>query len=387
MEQMPQRKRILLVDDEPINITILRETLEPYERMVALNGKQALKVTRSNNPPDLILLDIMMPGMDGYEVCRQLKADKKTRDIPIIFITAKSQVADETRGFEMGVVDYITKPVSPPVVAARVQTQLALRDAYQKLQAQNQMLIEAEEMRRDLERLSRHDLKGPLSGVLGFTDLLLTDDDLTPAESKKCLESINQSGHQLLDIINLSLNLGKIERGNYPFTPQKIDLLPTLRQIFDESQDIIKFKNIPPVIRIEGQVVTETDRFPIHEEKTLCYSLFSNLIHNALDASPKTRKITIDLSKDEMAMIRIHNFGAVPAKIRDTFFNKYVTANKPNGTGMGTYSAKLMAEIQQGTISMETSNEAGTTISVKLLNVPVVKTEKAKPELSQMPNC
>ncbi len=90
MEQKPPRKRVLLVDDEPINITILRETLEPYERMVALNGKQALKVARSSNPPDLILLDIMMPGMDGYEVCKQLKADQKTRDIPIIFITAKS---------------------------------------------------------------------------------------------------------------------------------------------------------------------------------------------------------------------------------------------------------------------------------------------------------
>ncbi len=279
-------------------------------------------------------------------------------------------MADETRGFELGVVDYITKPVSPPVVAARVRTHLALREAYQKLQAQNKALIEAEEMRRDLDRLARHDLKGPLSGVLGFTDLLLTDEELSPEESRKCLESISQSGHQLLDIINLSLNLVKIERGNYPFTPQVVDLMPTLQQIFNESRDIIQYKKINIVIHIDGHPAGDGDPFTVHGEKTLCHSLLSNLIRNALDATPKERDITIHLRNEEMAKIDVHNFGTVPVKIRENFFNKYVTANKTNGTGMGTYSAKLMTEIQQGTIAMETSREAGTTLHVELLKAP-----------------
>ncbi len=98
-----------------------------YEIKAALNGEKALKIAGSENPPDIILLDIEMPGMDGYEVCRRLKADPQTRDIPIIFVTAKSDESDETKGLEIGAVDYITKPFSPPIVQARVKTHLALK--------------------------------------------------------------------------------------------------------------------------------------------------------------------------------------------------------------------------------------------------------------------
>src|SRR5688500_4307691 len=95
--------------------------------MVAKNGEQALKAARSDAPPDLVLLDIMMPDMDGYEVCRQLKADERTRGIPVIFVSAMGQETDETKGLDVGAVDYITKPISPAIVAARVRTHLAAR--------------------------------------------------------------------------------------------------------------------------------------------------------------------------------------------------------------------------------------------------------------------
>lgn len=119
---------ILVVDDTETNIDLLLEILdEDYELSVAMNGADALEAVE-DTPPDLILLDIMMPEMDGYEVCRRLKAEQHTAKIPIIFITAMTEVADETKGFAMGAVDYITKPISPPVVKARVKTHLALAD-------------------------------------------------------------------------------------------------------------------------------------------------------------------------------------------------------------------------------------------------------------------
>jgi len=119
---------ILVVDDTETNIDILVETLdEEYDVSVAMDGESALELV-AEEPPDIILLDIMMPGMDGYEVCERLKADDKTKKIPIIFITAKTEVVDETKGFELGAADYIVKPISPPVVKARVQTHLALFD-------------------------------------------------------------------------------------------------------------------------------------------------------------------------------------------------------------------------------------------------------------------
>jgi len=124
---------ILVVDDNETNVDILVDTLgEIYDVAVAMDGLSALEAVEEN-PPDLILLDIMMPGMDGYEVCQRLKANQKTRKIPVIFVTAKVQVADEIKGFASGAVDYITKPISPPVVKARVETHLKLRNSEQHL--------------------------------------------------------------------------------------------------------------------------------------------------------------------------------------------------------------------------------------------------------------
>jgi putative two-component system response regulator len=119
---------ILVVDDTPENLTLITSLLKDLYRVkVAINGNRALQVAFSDEPPDLILLDIMMPEMDGYEVCRHLKGDSQTAEIPVIFLTAKSEIEDELKGFELGAVDFITKPISPPIVMARVNTHLKLR--------------------------------------------------------------------------------------------------------------------------------------------------------------------------------------------------------------------------------------------------------------------
>src|SRR4051812_46163346 len=126
---------ILVVDDTPTNISVLTEILRgDYRVLAAINGEQALKIARGEPPPDLILLDVMMPGISGYEVCERLKAESSTRKIPVIFVTAMNQVEDEAKGFSLGAVDYITKPVSPPIVSARVKTHLALYDQNRELE-------------------------------------------------------------------------------------------------------------------------------------------------------------------------------------------------------------------------------------------------------------
>jgi putative two-component system response regulator len=135
------KPKILLVDDETLYIDILVDLLkDDYTTVVAKSGAQALKRASDDPPPDLVLLDILMPGMDGYEVCRLLKEDPSTRDIPVIFLTVKSEVANEVRGFELGAVDYIAKPMSPPIVRARVKSHLALHRIQQQLAQQNELL-------------------------------------------------------------------------------------------------------------------------------------------------------------------------------------------------------------------------------------------------------
>jgi len=136
-----QKAIILVVDDTPDNLTLMSGLLKDnYLVKVANSGARALKIAQSETQPDLILLDIMMPEMDGYEVCRRLKADNKTRDIPIIFLTAKTEVIDETLGFELGASDYITKPISPPIVLARVETHLAIKRVQDFLKDKNTFL-------------------------------------------------------------------------------------------------------------------------------------------------------------------------------------------------------------------------------------------------------
>lgn len=128
LEQI-KKQIILIVDDVPANIDVLSEILRPtYQIKIAINGAMALKIAMAPSPPDLILLDIMMPGMSGYEVCEKLKDNLKTRNIPVIFVSAMDEVENETKGFELGAVDYITKPVSPAIVQARVKTHLNLFD-------------------------------------------------------------------------------------------------------------------------------------------------------------------------------------------------------------------------------------------------------------------
>jgi len=135
MQQGKEKQTILVVDDTPENIDVLSGLLRSEFRVKAApNGPRALQIAQALPQPDLILLDIMMPGMDGYQVCRELKSDPRTRHIPVIFVTARSDVEDEAKGLSLGAVDYITKPISPPIVLARVRTQLALHDQNRQLE-------------------------------------------------------------------------------------------------------------------------------------------------------------------------------------------------------------------------------------------------------------
>jgi adenylate cyclase len=148
-----EKPTILIVDDTPANLSLLSDALKSdYHVKVALHGEKALKIAFSGAPPDLILLDIMMPDMDGYEVCSLLKANQATRGIPVIFVTAKSEIEDETRGLALGAVDYITKPISPPIVKARVKTHLTL---YQQSREMELMIAKLEAQTNELSELNR----------------------------------------------------------------------------------------------------------------------------------------------------------------------------------------------------------------------------------------
>jgi len=367
---MSNQLRILIVDDEKMNRRVLAELLKPYYKiMVVKNGDQALKaVGRLEQQPDLILLDIMMPGMDGYEVCRRLKANNDTSHIPVIFVTALGDVEDESKGLHLGAVDYITKPVSLPIVLARVKTHLQLRQMQRVLEEKNHALQEVARLRDDVEHILRHDLKSPLNAIV-TAPTLFSCKHLFSADDKQLLTIIEQAGHKMLHMINNSLDLYKMETGTYALQTEQTDLLQILTNVLREVTTAQAALDKKAVILVLGSAVGEEDTFYGLVEEMLCYPMFSNLLLNAFEASPPEEEVLIELdteSDNGMIAVRITNKGAVPAAIRDRFFAKYVTRGKSTGTGLGTYSAMLCARIQQGAIKLECLPDDRTRVTVNL---------------------
>ncbi len=359
---------VLVVDDAPEHIDVLGEILRDEFHVKAANsGRKALDIVFAAAPPDLILLDILMPDMSGYEVCRRLKADERAREIPVIFVTVLDEEQDETKGFDLGAVDYITKPFSPAIVSARVKAHLELAMARKKLKDQNKALKETARLRENVEMLTRHDLKNPLGSIMGAVDLLgmerrLTDDQV------KLVTLIEDCSYRILDMINSSLDLCKIEGGTYQLRPGDVDLVKLTNRLLVENSGLARSKGIAFQVLLAGRSVSEGDTFPLRGEELLLYSMLTNLIKNALEASPPGGQVTISIDGRDAAVIKIHNLGAVPESIRESFFDKYVTAAKAGGTGLGTYSAYLIAQLHGGSISLATSEDAGTTVTVIIPN-------------------
>lgn len=213
-----EKPTILIVDDTPDNITLLCSLLsDKYRNKVATNGPKALKIAATQPDLALILLDIMMPDMDGYEVCKTLKANPQTKDIPVIFLTAKTQEADEAKGFELGAVDYITKPISPSILLARVQTHLALQKARSYLSRQNEILEE-----QVMERTHRLDnLQNAI--LVALASLGETRDDDTGQHVKRTQRYVQE----------LSRTVASHPRFSDCLTPTYIDMIYKTSSLHD----------------------------------------------------------------------------------------------------------------------------------------------------------
>jgi signal transduction histidine kinase len=356
---------ILIVDDAETDIDTLMETLgDDYDIAVALDGPSALQIAREQ-PPGLVLLDILMPDMDGYEVCRRLKADPATAGIPVIFLTALTEIADKLTGFNLGAVDYITKPFDILEVKARVGTHLCLKEAKERLARQNQELQEAARLREDVAHITHHDLKGPLGAIVSLPPLLKLGGNLTAAQ-REWIEIIEQAGYKMLNIINLSLSLLQMEQGSYDLSPGPVDLLSVLDKVGTELAALRQNKRLAVETRLGGSPARGEDTFPIRGEELLCHSLFSNLLKNAMEHSPPGETVTIELAGDDQAVARIRNLGETAPEFRPRFFEKYATWGKTGGTGLGTYTALLMARTMGGEVELDAGVPGETTVVVRL---------------------
>jgi two-component system sensor histidine kinase/response regulator len=357
---------VLVIDDSPLDITVLSEILKTEYRVLgATKPEAALDILGSGKLPDIILMDVMMPGIDGLQFCRRLKADATTADIPIIFVTAKDAVEDEAAGFAAGGVDYVVKPVNPYLVRARVRTHLELKQIRESLKKQNETLMENARLREEMEHINRHDLKNPLTVVLAMCSALSGQTDMT-AKQKKMLALIEEAARKMLEMINRSIDLCKMENGVYELNARPTDALKVARQIAAAHGEISQEKGVLFDLKMNGAPAGPGHGFMVSAEELLLYSMLSNLVRNAIEAAPPDSTVSLSFTEEKAGIISIHNEGAIPESIRGRFFEKFATAGKPGGTGLGAYSARLIVKTMGGTIGFKTSEKTGTTITVKL---------------------
>jgi|GEM_PF-1952636 PAS domain S-box-containing protein len=217
-----------------------------------------------------------------------------------------------------------------------------------------------ERLKEDVDRIMRHDLKTPLNAIIGFPQFILQSPNLSE-DQRDMILAIEDSGRRLLAMINLSLDLLKMEKGSYEYRPQTVDLIAMLFKLGSQNKPILTSKNIEFTISLNGTLATQQDSFLIYSEENLLYSLFANLLKNATEASPMGEAIQCEIRHNGEARLSLTNKGAVPEQIRGHFFEKYKTFGKSSGTGLGTYSAQLMATSMGYRLDMETSDADNST--------------------------
>jgi len=356
----PVRPTILIVDDVPDNLQLLSHVFkDEYSVLVARSGELALGLCQADNPPDLVLLDIMMPGMDGFEVARRMREHPTSESIPVIFVTAMTDADTRLKGLELGAVDFVTKPIDPNVLKPRVRNFIRYVEQHKQLQADYDGMLELARLREDVEHITRHDMKGPLAGVIGLVQALADDKSMSRKQVEQ-LRMVEETALQVLNMINLSSELFKIEAGRYQLEPKPVDISGILRRIVEISRATFAEKHL--VLVVDADVPVGKERPQALGDAMFCYSLFHNLVKNACEAAPEMSQVVVTLNDETPLRIIIQNKGTVPAEIRERFFDKFVTHGKPGGTGLGTYSAKLLAEAQNGAIAMETVDQENQTV-------------------------
>ena len=243
--------------------------------------------------------------------------------------------------------------------------------------AQEEALRASVRLRDEVERMSRHDLKTPLNSIIAVPRLIREGRKLS-SEEHQLLSIVERAGYRILNMVNLSLDLFRMEQGSYTFRPEAVDLDDMVRKVIADLESQADSKSVSMrTLRSTGSDAQAQDpaappeqprRGPVlaRGEDLLCYSMLANLLKNAIEASPEGGAVTVTLEAGNGVRVHIHNAGVVPEAVRASFFEKYSTSGKPGGLGLGTYSALLIARVQEGNITMRTSAEEGTTLTIRL---------------------
>ena len=353
---MEKNANILVVDDNHENLRIVSNFLkeEGYKIALALDGNSAFTVLNENHI-DLILLDVMMPEIDGYDVCRKIKGNDKQKEIPVIFLTAKTSPEDIVKGFEAGGVDYLTKPFIRAELLVRVKTQLELYFAKRKLQ--NTM-----KTRDKLYSIIAHDLRAPFASISMLINLV-TDENLSPEnlDIKELMAHMGKIAHETETLLNNLLVWTKLQSDAIILRPQQLAIFSILADCLNLLEGNLREKAISVELNINKDLTAYFDEITIH-------TVFRNILSNSIKFTREGGKISVnaDLIEGNKLAIKIKDTGVgMPEHIvrkifdNDESYSSFGTKNE-KGSGLGLKLVKDLVEQNRGTVNVESEEGKGT---------------------------
>jgi signal transduction histidine kinase len=387
---------VLIVDDNPKNLQVLGKILqnEQYELEFAINGSAALEWLEIKQF-DLVLLDINMPGMDGFEVCKKIRSDHRMDKMPVIFLTAETDRDSVLKGFELGAQDYITKPFDSRELIMRVKTHLSVKNQMEQLEQLNLSLeekvlertnelnkakIKAEESDRlktaFLMNIS-HEVKTPMNGILGFLTLLEgSDADLTRMQEFATM--INASGQRLLNTFNDIIEISRIESGDFTISPSLVNIEDVMQSHFHNFKPLADAKQLnlkltEKVTRNMALVRTDRDKLD---------RIITNLINNALTFTSKGSIELGNYPDNNTIVFYVKDSGiGIPEPQFETIFERFVQADlslsrKHEGSGIGLSIAKAYVEALEGKIWVQSEVGIGSTFFFSIPYIPFKEHKK-----------
>jgi two-component system, sensor histidine kinase and response regulator len=353
---------ILLVDDNPANLKLLSGMLKKtgYRVRPVPSGDLALEAARVA-PPDLVLMDVNMPGMDGYEVCRRLKADEALRHIPVIFISALDETPDKMKAFAAGGVDYVTKPFQFEEVEARVTAHLEIERQKRELQESYDKLRELEALRDGLVHMIVHDMRSPLTGISACLQALeMMERENLPERSLRLLSEARTTSAKLIEMVSCLLDVSKMEANAMELKLARCDLASVVKSALGEVEQLKGRRNLhvelpetPAVVLCDGELVQR---------------VVQNLLANAFQFTPDGTAIVLSVERrGDGVRVAVRDEGpGIPQQHHGRVFEKFGQveareAHHKHTTGLGLTFCKLAVEAHGGTIGVDSDGEHGST--------------------------
>ncbi|MBT8350013.1 MAG: response regulator [Deltaproteobacteria bacterium] len=360
---------VLIVDDEKRNIKLLKAYLMTgqYKILEALNGEEALKMMDDFHP-DIVLLDVMMPGIDGFEVCKRLKQDDKTQMVPVIMVTALMEKEYRIKALEAGADDFLSKPVDRTEVLVRVKSLLRiksyhddLRESYKEIAVKNKRLEELDKMKEGLTHMVIHDLNNPFMAISGSLELLLMDRELFPQSQAQALEQCIDYCKDIRRLIQGLLDIHKMEKGKLQPNRKLTDPVALIDEVIGQFLTNIEKK------QIELCFPKPKNKISVEMDRELIKRVVANLLNNAIRHTPDTGRIeiTVDspLAEGNLRISVTDSGSGLDPEYHQKIFDKFEQINlKQKGVGSGTSGlglafCKLAIEAHGGEIWVESTRE------------------------------